>query len=92
MNFIAHRGLDNHKYHENTKEALVESLNKDYISGVELDIRLTKDNKFVIYHNTSYIYLGIRKFIKSNNYKDILNDNKIIKIIKNIDKNNNFYI
>jgi len=75
MNFIAHRGLDNHNYRENTKEALLESLSKDYISGVELDIRLTKDSKFVIYHNTSYMYLGFRKFIKNTNYKDIINDN-----------------
>lgn len=75
MKFIAHRGLDNHKYYENTKEALIESLNKDYIDGVELDIRLTKDNKFVIHHNSSYVYLGVRKFIKSYNYKDIVNDN-----------------
>lgn len=75
MKFIAHRGLDNHKYYENTKDALIESLNKDYIDGVELDIRLTCDNKFVIYHNSSYIYLGVRKFIKGINYKDIINDN-----------------
>lgn len=81
MKFIAHRGLDNHNYYENTKEALKNALSKDYICGVELDIRLTKDNKFVIHHNSSYVYLGIRKFIKNTKYKDIVNDN-----LGNLDK------
>lgn len=66
MKLIAHRGNDNHKYKENTTEALLESLNRDYIDGVELDIRLTKDNKYVINHNTSYVVLGIdRRFISN---------------------------
>ena len=33
MKFIAHRGLDKHEFYENTKEALIKSLNKDYIDG-----------------------------------------------------------
>lgn len=75
MKLIAHRGKNNHKYKENTTEALLDCLNKDYISGVELDIRLTKDNKFVISHNTSYIVLGIdRKFISATNINDIKKD------------------
>ena len=49
--FIAHRGNDNHQYKENTKEAILESLKKDYISGVEFDIRMTKDKKIVVIHN-----------------------------------------
>lgn len=51
MYFIAHRGNDNHKYITNTTKALINSLNKDYIAGVELDIRMTKDKKIVIFHN-----------------------------------------
>lgn len=49
---ISHRGNDIHGYKENTKEALLTALEKDYISGVELDVRLTKDNKIVIIHNS----------------------------------------
>ena len=45
-NLIAHRGNNNHGFQENTKEALLESLHTDYIAGVELDIRKTKDNQF----------------------------------------------
>lgn len=50
-NLIAHRGLDNNKYTENTKNAIIDSLNKPYISGVELDVRMTKDNKIVVAHD-----------------------------------------
>lgn len=72
MKFIAHRGNDNHSYRENTKEALLWCLNQDYIDGVELDIRLTKDKKFVIYHNTSIVELGIiRKFIANETLEDL---------------------
>lgn len=75
MNFIAHRALDNHSYGENTKEAVFEVLDKTYIKGVELDIRLTKDHKFVVHHNSSYRYLGIRQFIKNTTYQNVVNDN-----------------
>lgn len=65
MLFIAHRGLDRHNYKENTIKALNEALKQDYISGVELDVRMSRDNKFVIHHNMSYVKDGIRKFIKN---------------------------
>ena len=53
INLIAHRGNDNHKYKENTKEAILECLKRDYIAGVEFDIRMTKDKKIVIIHNST---------------------------------------
>lgn len=72
MKLIAHRGKDNHKYYENTKEALLWCLKQDYIDGVELDVRLTKDKKLIMYHNTSLVNLGIdRKFIANENLKDL---------------------
>ncbi len=49
--WIAHRGNNNHGFCENTKEALLTSLETEYIAGVELDIRKTKDNQLVIIHN-----------------------------------------
>ena len=70
MHFIAHRGLDNHDYQENTIKALKEALKQEYISGVELDVRMSRDNKFVIYHNMSYVKDGIRKFIKNMKISD----------------------
>lgn len=74
MYFIAHRGLDNHDYQENTIKALKEALKQEYISGVELDVRMSRDNKFVIYHNMSYVKDGIRKFIKNMKFIDLNND------------------
>lgn len=48
---IAHRANNNHNYLENTKEAVIECLKQDYIDGVEIDIRVTKDKEFVLIHN-----------------------------------------
>lgn len=49
--WIAHRGNNNHGFHENTKEALLSALKTDYIAGVELDVRKTIDDQLVIIHN-----------------------------------------
>ena len=66
MKIIAHRGNDQiHK--ENSKEAILNSLTKDYINGVEFDIRLTKDNKFIINHDPFYHYY----YIKNTNSKKL---------------------
>ena len=51
---ISHRGNDNHNYKENTIEAVVFSLNRDYVDGVEVDIMFTKDKEIVLNHD--YIY------------------------------------
>lgn len=50
-NLIAHRGKNSYKYGENTKESIINALNKPYISGIEIDIRMTKDNKIVVLHD-----------------------------------------
>ncbi len=52
MKLIAHRGGLESLYKANTKEALDYCLNLNYIDGVELDIRLTKDKKIVIVHDS----------------------------------------
>lgn len=36
---------------ENTKEGVIDSLNRSYVSGVEIDVRITKDNKIVVIHD-----------------------------------------
>ena len=51
MEIISHRGNNNHKYKENTLEAILDSINKEYIDGVEIDIRITKDGKIVVIHD-----------------------------------------
>lgn len=51
MNLIAHRGLHSKNTKENTLEA-IELGNKHVdIDGVEIDVRLSKDNKVVVIHN-----------------------------------------
>ena len=60
MKIIAHRGNDEiHK--ENSFESILNSLNKKYVAGVEFDIRLSKDDKFVINHDPFYKGLFIRE-------------------------------
>ena len=51
MKIIAHRGNHGSKYNQNTKENLLSALGKNYVDGIELDIRITKDKKIVIIHD-----------------------------------------
>lgn len=60
MKIIAHRGNDN-IHRENSIKGIINSLNKEYIDGAEFDIRLTKDNIFVLNHDPIY-----RGYIISN--------------------------
>ena len=50
-NLIAHRGIDSSKFGENTKEGVIDALSKEYISGAEFDVRITRDNKIVVIHD-----------------------------------------
>ena len=52
-NLIAHRALDSSKYKENTKEAIINAFSKEYIKGIEIDVRITKDKKLVIIHDST---------------------------------------
>ena len=49
-NFIAHRGNDFIKS-ENRLEDIKKIINMDYISGIEVDLRKTFDNKLILAHN-----------------------------------------
>lgn len=52
INLIAHRALADFKYKENTKDGIIAALSKNYIKGIEIDVRITKDNKIVIIHDS----------------------------------------
>ena len=76
---ISHRGIhDNKKIYENTLEAFELSIKKGYI--IELDIRLTKDKKIIVFHdaNTKRI-TNQNKIVEENTYKE-LNSQNIIHI------------
>lgn len=51
MHFISHRGLDNHNYSENSLSAIQNVLNNNYIDGIEIDVRITKDKNIVLMHD-----------------------------------------
>ncbi len=71
MNIYAHRGLfDNKKIVENTisafKKALLDNLN------IELDIRVTKDKKIIVFHDSNIKRLtGIDRLVKAMTYEEL---------------------
>lgn len=89
MNIIAHRGNDGNNK-ENSLKAILNSLNKDYIDGVEFDIRITKDKRFILNHDPFYKKYFIKKtpskkLIKQglNTLDEVLNkinNNKVLLI------------
>lgn len=66
---IAHRGIHD-KYLENTIKAFEEAVKNNYI--IELDVRLTKDNQVVVYHDYNLKRLfGINRDINDLTLKEI---------------------
>lgn len=75
MQLIAHRGLYNDTIGENTYEAFNNAIKKGY-SGIELDIRTTKDNKIVIIHDALINRTSNGKgLVKNKPYKELLKYN-----------------
>lgn len=68
MNFIAHRCNDIHNYQENSIDACLDVLSRDYIGGIEIDVRLTKDDILIVIHD-KYVRLVNNKIINVNKYK-----------------------
>lgn len=70
---IAHRGL--HKgfsIPENSMEAFKNAILNDYT--IELDVRITKDEKIVVFHDKNLIRLcGVRKKIQNQKYENLKN-------------------
>ena len=82
MKIIAHRANNDHEYGENKLTGIIECLNKDYIDGVEIDLRKTIDNYFVLYHNVTY---G-NHIIENRKLKDLKLD-ELNNVLKNIKSN-----
>ena len=63
---IAHRGKYEHSpFVENSIEALIDALKQPFIQGVELDVRMTKDQVLVIHHNATIDHTSDGKGILS---------------------------
>lgn len=72
MNLIAHRANNNHNYLENTKEAVIYCLKCEYIDGIEIDVRMTKDKKIVVIHNLLIDLLSNGNgFVKDKSLKEL---------------------
>lgn len=56
-NIIAHRGFSSIKP-ENSLDSVKCAVNCDCIDGIEVDVRLTKDNELVLSHNSSISGIG----------------------------------
>lgn len=85
--FIAHRGLYNDNIVENTMEAFDNAFNNCF-AGIEFDIRMTKDNEIVIYHDSFLSRLSNKKgLLKDYNYSEIKTlKNGIIPLFKDVIK------
>ena len=68
MKYIIHRGLTSNKNKENSYLAIRNAILDKNSSGVEFDIRLTKDNKIVLSHDS---IIGIN-YIENMDYIDII--------------------
>ena len=69
-NLIAHRGLHNDKYPENSIGAFKRAIRKNYI--IELDVHLIKDGTVVVFHDDNlYRMCGKRKEIKDYTYSEL---------------------
>ena len=66
LKYIAHRGIHTNKQNENTYAAFKDIEQSNFV-GFEADIRVTKDNVFVIYHDP--FYKG--KLVKNLYYKEM---------------------
>ena len=78
MDLIAHRGIWNKDIKDNSYEAIKKGLENDKYIGVECDIRETKDNKYIVYHNA--LYNG--SLVKNTLYKDMYNISLVEDILK----------
>ena len=76
MKIISHRGNNLSKYKGNSKEAILEAINIDYIDGVEFDVRITKDKKIVLIHDPIINFVSDGKgVVKNMNYEDLFKYN-----------------
>ena len=80
--FIAHRGIWNDLVKDNSYEALYNGLMSSQYIGIETDLRVTKDNIFILHHNALYNGKLIKNLLY-NELEDIVKLEEILKINTN---------
>jgi len=78
MKYIIHRGITSTKIKENTYESIKKALKDSTTLGVEFDIRLTKDNKIVLSHNSLINF----KQIENMTYREIIKEKYLVTLDK----------
>lgn len=78
MKYIIHRGITSSKILDNSYEGIKKALKNHYSYGVEFDIRLTKDKRVVLSHNS---LIGINT-IEYTSYSNIIKN----KYLPTLDK------
>ena len=81
MKYIIHRGITSKKNSDNSYMAIKRALFDKESIGVEFDIRLTKDKKIVLSHDS---VLGIN-YIENMNYTDIIKHKYLTTLDKILD-------
>ena len=75
MKFVAHRGWSS-KYPENTIPAFEAALNHPecgrLLTGIEIDIRLTKDNVMAVFHDDKLDVGGVKTPVEQIGYAELL--------------------
>lgn len=67
---VAHRGCHWNCF-ENTIQAFEAAVKGDFW-GIEMDIHLTKDKKWIIHHDPDFLSNGVKHVIKEENFEDLL--------------------
>lgn len=83
VSIVAHRGLSSLEV-GNTKESITQSTDKDYLSGVEFDVRLTNDGEVVLSHGDSVKNENNEVRSISNSTLEELKEMKLKLVNKNI--------
>ena len=68
---LCHRGISDY-FPENTVGSILETFKNTEYDGIEIDIQLTKDNEWIIYHDESLLRLnGLSKEVSKTDYSNI---------------------
>ena len=67
---VAHRGCHWNCF-ENTVQAFEAAAKGDFY-GIEMDIHLTKDKKWIIHHDPDFLSNGVKHVIKEENFDDLI--------------------
>lgn len=71
MNYIFHRGFHEKKQEENKITGFIKAFQDERCIGIETDIRITKDQVFILYHSP----LFHEKLVQNCLYKEFLQEN-----------------